>query len=70
MLKGKLKKKFGGLKFSAIFLHQFFKGNLSRKAEGNGPVKPWQPNNSNQIVKGANSIPHTYGVEGEDKSEI
>lgn len=33
-------------------------------------MKPWQPNNSNQIVKGANSIPRTYGVEGEDKSEI
>jgi len=31
------------LKFADIYLQQFFIYHLSRKAEGNGPMKPWQP---------------------------
>jgi len=33
---------FGNLKSVLLLLHQFFK-TLSRKAEGFGPMKPWQP---------------------------
>ncbi len=31
---------FGGLKFLPLSLYQFFSYHLSRKAEGNGPMKP------------------------------
>ncbi len=37
------KNTFGSLQIPAISLHQFFSYHLSRKAEGNGPLKPWQP---------------------------
>jgi len=35
-----LKKFFGNSKDSIIYLQQFFNYHLSRKAEGNGPMKP------------------------------
>jgi hypothetical protein len=34
---------FVGLKFPLLHLQQFFSQHLLRKAEGYGPVKPWQP---------------------------
>ena len=34
---------FGTIPFAGIPLYQFFSYHLSRKAEGNGPLKPWQP---------------------------
>jgi hypothetical protein len=43
-----------------ISLHNFAPvlliGYLSRKAEGNGPLKPWQPCGNSHSVEGANSI--------------
>jgi len=37
------KKLFGIVIILPLPLHQFFSYHLSRKAEGNGPLKPWQP---------------------------
>jgi hypothetical protein len=37
-------------------LRKFFVIHLSRKAEGNGPTTPWQPEMF-MALKGANSIP-------------
>jgi len=39
---GIIQKIFGSLKTAPLPLRQFFKY-LSRKAEGIGPMKPWQP---------------------------
>ena len=41
--KKKFEKMFGNIKYTSLFLYQFFKRHLSRKAEGFGPMKPWQP---------------------------
>ncbi len=43
--------------------------NLSRKAEGNGPVKPWQPCTTDPCIEGANSIA-IASAKAVDKSEI
>jgi hypothetical protein len=39
---------------------------LSRKAEGNGPMTPWQPKMFSQTLKGANSI---LAIVGRDKTD-
>jgi len=45
------------LSFIFVTISSFHHGYLSRKAEGNGPMKPWQPIPFNQVKgKGANSI--------------
>jgi hypothetical protein len=63
---------FGSLKFGLLHLRQFFQNNLSRKAEGYGPMKPWQPYRISHPVEGANSILHSSasGWAERDKSEI
>jgi hypothetical protein len=47
---------FGSSKGRHLHLRQFFQNNLSRKAEGYGPLKPWQPYQISHLVEGANSI--------------
>jgi hypothetical protein len=65
-------KKFGNLKSVPLHLLQFFQNHLSRKAEGYGPMKPWQPYRNTRPVEGANSILHgcASGLAERDKSEI
>ncbi len=46
---------FGLNDFYALHLRQFFKQHLSRKAEGYGPMKPWQPTQYTRLCEGANS---------------
>jgi hypothetical protein len=36
----KFTNRFGKMKFTILYLLQFFQQHLSRKAEGNGPMKP------------------------------
>jgi len=43
LLAGASIKKFGQIHYALLPLRQFFNIHLSRKAEGYGPLKPWQP---------------------------
>ncbi len=51
-----LYKKIWQFHFPVPPLRQFFVIHLSRKAEGYGPMTPWQPKMFSQTLKGANSI--------------
>ena len=62
------RKKIWQIIFPATTLRQFFVIHLSRKAEGNGPMTPWQPKMVSKTLKGANSILIQVGIDKTDSS--